>query len=77
MSLRNKHTISVINVMNNSILFGQVFAYLECVFLLRLKSQTQTWGRGRSEARAAVQHTFDVLHVYKHVNRRGGIAKYP
>ena len=35
------------------------------------QTQTQTWGRGRSEARAVVRHTFDVLHVYKHFNRRG------
>ena len=44
---------------------------VECVFLLRLRSQTQTWGHGHSEAHVAVQHTFDVLHVYKHVDRRG------
>ena len=44
---------------------------MEGVFLLRPRSQTQTqtWGRGRSEAHAAVRHTFDVLHVYKHFNR--------
>ena len=37
-------------------------------------AQTQTSGRGRSEARAAVRHTFDVLHyptLYKHVNGGG------
>ena len=43
----------------------------ECIFLLRLRSQTQTWGHGHSEACVAVQHMFDILHVYKHVNRRG------
>ena len=50
----------------------------EGVFLLRVRPhiQTQTCGRGRSEARAAVRHTFDVLHVYKHFNEEG-IVKYP
>ena len=44
-------------------------AQAESVFLLRLRSQTS--GHGHSEAHAVVMHTFDVLHVYKHVNRRG------
>ena len=32
------------------------------------QTQTQAWGHGHSEAHAAVQHMFDLLHVYTHVN---------
>ena len=51
-----------------------IYIIYECVFLLRLRSQT--WGHGCSEARVAVQHTFDLLHIYKHVNR-GGNCQIP
>ena len=30
-------------------------------FLLRLRPETQTWGHGPSEARAAAWHTFDLV----------------
>ena len=41
-----------------------------------LRLRLKTWRRGCSEARAAVRHTFDDLHVYKHVNR-GGNCQIP
>ena len=41
------------------------YSRLEGLFLLRLRPQTQTWGRGQSEARATAQHTFDVVD---HIN---------